>query len=83
MTTSIKAILNVNGQVIGAIMAHKGQISTSNGVMSYRLSASRKAIKEAKQTVAYDGLWVEGEGFVNAKYRSVSAAWEDSMVNFQ
>lgn len=50
-------------------MANKGQVSTSNGVMSYRLSASRKAIKEAKQTISYDGLWVEGEGFANAVYR--------------
>ena len=69
MKSSIKAILNVSGQVIGAVMAHKGQVSTSNGVKSYKLSASRKAIKEAKQTISYDGLWVEGEGFANAVYR--------------
>jgi len=69
MKSPIKAILNVRGQVIGAIMARKGQVSTSNGIMSYRLSSSRKAIKEAKQTISYDGLWVEGEGFANAVYR--------------
>jgi polyribonucleotide nucleotidyltransferase len=66
---TIKAILNQRGQVIGAVVANKGQITTTNEAgKAYRLSASRKAIKEAKKNISYDGLWVDGIGFANAVY---------------